>query len=73
MIAMTYEEAQQIAIDAGALKPQGMAENTAAGISANRDWSFRWENTPRAQGRLEAWTNAILQGVPPSELRRQIG
>ncbi|MDB5670017.1 MAG: hypothetical protein JWO25_976 [Alphaproteobacteria bacterium] len=70
---MTYEEAQQIAIDAGALEPQGMKERIAAGIQANNNWSFRWSDTPRAQGRLRAWTEAALNGVPAHELKRRIG
>ncbi len=70
---MTYEEAQQLAIDAGALEPQGMTESIACNIAACKDWSFKWANTPHAQERFVQWTNAILDGVPPSELLRQIG
>ncbi len=52
-----------------------MGETMACNIQKNQNWFFHWSETPRAQGRLEAWTNAILNGVPPrkSELRRQIG
>ena len=70
---MTQEEARQAAIDAGALEPQGFAENIAFNVEQNKDWAFRWADTPKAQGRLEAWTNAILNGVPPHDLRRQVG
>jgi hypothetical protein len=70
---MTYEEAQQAAIDAGALEPQGIGERMAYNWQKNQDWSFRWATTVKAQGRLEAWTNAILNGVPPYELKRRLG
>ncbi len=70
---MTYEEAQQIAIDAGALKPHGFRENIAAGVAANNDLSFRWSATPRAQSRLSAWTEAVLNGVPAYDLKRRLG
>jgi hypothetical protein len=69
--AMDYEQARAFAIDAGALEPQGMGERMAAGVNAYD--GGHWAATPRAQARLEAWTEAILNGVSPSELRRQIG
>jgi hypothetical protein len=70
---MTYEQARQAAIDAGALEPQGFGEGMAYNWEKNKDWWFQWANTPRAQGRLEAWTNAILNGVPPYELKSRVG
>jgi hypothetical protein len=70
---MTYEEAEQAAIDAGALEPQGMAERIACGLQKNEDWSFQWADTAKAQGRLKAWTNAVLNGIPPYELKSRLG
>ena len=70
---MTYEEAQQLAIDAGALQPQGFGENIAYSLKKNEDWSFRWSDTVKAQGRLEAWTKAVLNGVAPHELKQRLG
>jgi hypothetical protein len=63
---MTYEEARQRAIDLGALKPQTLTERMAAGVMASRGQWF--SNTVRAQGRLEAWTRAVLQGQDPRRL-----
>lgn len=70
---MTYEEARALAIQAGALEPQGMGERMACGIKKHENWFFQWSDSPTAQARLQAWTKAILDGVPPGELRRQIG
>jgi hypothetical protein len=70
---MTYEEAQQAAIDAGALEPQGMLERMACNWEKNNDWSFQWGSTAKAQGRLNAWTNAILEGVSPYEVKSRLG
>jgi hypothetical protein len=70
---MTYDEAQRIAIDAGALEPHGMRESIARSIASNEDWSFTWSETPRAQARLQAWTQAVLDGVPAYDLKRRIG
>ena len=70
---MTYEEAQQLAIAAGALKPHGLMENMAANWSSSQNWSFNYGNTVRARGRLEAWTAAILNGVSPQDVKSQLG
>jgi hypothetical protein len=70
---MTHEEAQRLAIAAGALEPQGMGERMAAGINKQRDWSFQWSQTPVAQQRLALWSQAILNGVAPSDLRQEVG
>jgi hypothetical protein len=70
---MTYEEAERVAINAGALQPQGFGENIACNLKQSDDWSFQWAYTERAQGRLQAWTNAILNGVPDYELKKRIG
>ena len=70
---MTEEEAKQAAINAGALEPQGMAERMACGFQKNEDWSFQWADTDRAKGRLTAWTNAVLNGVAPHELKSRVG
>ena len=72
-VVMDYEQARALAIAAGALEPQGMGERAAYGVQKHENWFFQWKDSPRAQGRLEAWTQAILNGVPPSELRRRIG
>jgi hypothetical protein len=48
-------------------------ENMACNWQKNQDWSFQWAHTVKAQGRLEAWTNAILNGVSPYELKRRLG
>ena len=66
---MTYEEAEQIAIARGALKPQTIGERMAAGFNAyNNRGAFA--NTPRAQSRLQAWTQFILDGGDPNQLGR---
>lgn len=70
---MTYEEAERAAINAGALQPQGFGEQMAYNFKKSDDWSFQWAYTPCAQGRLQRWTNAILNGVPDYELRKRIG
>jgi hypothetical protein len=70
---MTYEEARALAIQAGALEPQGFGENVACNLKKSENWSFQWSQTPRAQARLAAWTDAILNGIPSHELRRRIG
>lgn len=54
-----YVECQQEAIDAGALKPQGIWERIAANIiSFNGGF---WENTPLAQQRLHDWTYECMR------------
>ena len=63
---MTYEEARAQAEAMGALKPQGMKENIAAGVMAHNGRSFA--QTTLAQSRLEAWTQAILRGQDPRRL-----
>jgi hypothetical protein len=70
---MTYEQAEQIAIEAGALLPQSMSERIALNIEKNNNWFFQWSSTPRAQGRLQAWTEAVLNGVPAHDLKRRVG
>jgi hypothetical protein len=60
---MTYEEARARAVEMGALKPQGLKENMAAGVMAHNGRSFA--QTPLAQSRLEAWTQAIMRGEDP--------
>jgi hypothetical protein len=45
-----------------------LARSSKAGIG-----HFVGIKTETDQARLEAWTKAILQGVPASELRAQIG
>jgi hypothetical protein len=70
---MTREEAREAAIRAGALEPQGMGEQVACNLKKSENWWFDWSTTPRAQGRLEAWTNAVLAGVPTYELKRRVG
>jgi hypothetical protein len=72
-MSFTLEEAEQFAIQAGALRPQGMKENMAEGIAKSNNWAFRWEYTERAQSRLQAWTQAILNGTHPNDLRRLVG
>jgi hypothetical protein len=59
---MTYEEAQQAAIDAGALEPQGMLERMAYNWEKNQRLVVPMGPNGQAQGRLNAWTNAILDG-----------
>jgi hypothetical protein len=70
---MTEDDAREAAIRAGALEPQGVVEQMACNFQQSNDWSFRWSDTARARARLEAWTNAILNGVPPHELRSRVG
>jgi hypothetical protein len=67
---MSYEETEQLAIDAGALEPQGWGERAAAGIIVSN--YGLWSTSPRAQARLRAWTEAILNGVHPSELKSKV-
>jgi hypothetical protein len=68
---MSVEEAEQIAIDAGSLEPQTLGERTAAGIIA---YNYgRFANTQRAIDRHQLWTQAILNGVHPSNLKGEIG
>lgn len=63
---MAYDEAKQQAINMGALEPHGLKERMAAGLMANEG---RWfSQTPLAQSRLEAWTQAILNGQDPRSL-----
>jgi len=69
---MTYEEAMQLAIDAGALEPQGWQERMAANIKSYQE-GLNWSSSPRARGRLQAWTEAILNGVHPRDLKSQVG
>ena len=63
MKPMTYEEARALAVKMGALQPQGLKERMATDIPASKGRSFA--ETPRAQERLEAWTQAILRGEDP--------
>ena len=60
---MTYQEAQDLAITAGALKPKGILENIAAAIMLNQ--GRHWSDTERAKHRLEDWTQIILTGRDP--------
>ncbi len=58
---MTEEEARQIAIRAGALRPQGFAEGAAANwMQAQGHQS--WANCARAQSRLAEWTRLVMEG-----------
>jgi hypothetical protein len=70
---MTYEEAQQIAINAGALEPQGFGENMAYNFKKNENWFFQWADTPAARGRLIRWTDGVLSGIPAHQLKYQLG
>ena len=70
---MTWERSESLAIAAGALKPQGMAENIAAGVKKNENWFFQWSQTPRAQQIAWLSDEAILNGVAPGDLRKQVG
>ena len=54
-----YSQCQQEAIEAGALKPQGLMENIAAGTMSYNGQSFA--NTAVAQQRLKAWTLEIIR------------
>jgi hypothetical protein len=55
------EECRQAAIRAGALRPQGFKEEVLAGwLGYYQGQSF--ENTPLAQGRLNAWTDECMRG-----------
>lgn len=65
---MTYEEARTKAIAAGALAPQGFKEGIAANLLSYYE-GRSFATTPRAQSRLEAWTNAILNGAEPGNLK----
>jgi hypothetical protein len=67
---MNYEQAQQIAIQAGALEPQGFGENVAYNIKKSENWFFQWADTRVAQDRLDRWTDAVLRGIPSYELKR---
>jgi hypothetical protein len=58
----TLEECTQKAIQAGALKPQGLKESMAAGVLEYQGQSFA--DTALAQARLEAWVRACLEGRP---------
>jgi len=69
---MTGEEAEGIAIAAGALKPQGFKEEIAANWNSYSNYQ-NWADTGQAQDRLKAWTEAILNGVNPRDLRRVVG
>lgn len=60
-VPLTWEEARDKAIKAGALEPQGFAEGGKANWEKSKDWSFKWANTPTAQNRLKACTNQILE------------
>jgi len=62
---MTEEEARALAIQMGALKPQGFQENWAAGVMSYNGRSFA--DTPLARSRLQAWTLAILEGRDPRQ------
>ena len=63
--AMTDDEARELAVKKGALKPQGMLEGVVSGILA-ANWQ-RFSKTPRAQGRLDSWTQQILNGQEPKD------
>jgi hypothetical protein len=69
---MTVDEAIRAAIAAGALQPQGFGESLAANVNSYQNYQ-NWSETPRAQGRLRAWANAILNGVDPRDLKSQVG
>jgi hypothetical protein len=69
---MTYEEAEQLAIGAGALEPQGFGERAAAGVIIYNTGQV-WATTSPAQAHLRAWTEAILDGVHPNELKSKVG
>ena len=56
---LLYEECQQEAIAAGALKPQGLMENMSAGVMEYNYGSFA--NTAVAQNRLHLWTLEIMR------------
>ncbi len=60
---MTSEEARALAIQMGAIEPQGSGERISAGVLAHRGVSF--SDTPAAQNRLNAWTQEILNGRDP--------
>jgi hypothetical protein len=68
---MTVDEAMRAALEAGALKPQGFGEGVARNVIVTN--GGLWVETPRAQGRLRDWTNAILNGVDPRDLKSQVG
>jgi hypothetical protein len=69
---MTEDEAIRAAIAAGALQPQGFRESLADNVNSTQNYQ-NWSDTALARGRLEAWTNAILNGVDPSELKSRVG
>jgi hypothetical protein len=54
---MTWEEAESIAIERGALQPKGFKEGLAANLI--EAGGGRWRDTPLAQGRLGASTHQI--------------
>jgi hypothetical protein len=56
-----YEECRRRAIAAGALKPQGIAENMAAGVMAHQQ-GIAWASTAKAQYRLQVWIQDCLEG-----------
>jgi hypothetical protein len=56
---IAYQECQEAAINAGALKPQGWKERMAAGITEGN--GGRWADTPVARARLEAWTQEYMR------------
>jgi len=54
-----YLECEQEAIEAGALKPQGLMENMSAGFMAYNYGDFA--HTPLARERLHQWTLEIMR------------
>jgi hypothetical protein len=57
-----WRVAETRAIEQGALKPQGLQENIAAGIGASNHGPGWWASTNAAQSRLRQWTIEILRG-----------
>lgn len=60
---MTREQARKLAIEMGALQPQGLSEGAAVSWLSFSYHAFA--ETPKAQSRLDAWTEAILSGIDP--------
>ena len=66
---MTRDEALAEAKRFGALKPQGVRESMAANVNEYHTGQ-PWEQTDRAQQRLQLWADAIQRGEDP---RRTVG